>query len=141
MFSNTSFCTRTKDVCQGRWWSQEGDWGEDVIAEINKTISFFQAGKTLKDVPQPETKINSHDATLVSKDDETINMWPLLQAGIQNFKADRLKDVQTEVKGRLPTAEEIAAKIAGNWDWGSNKTIGCILWNCSRFIGMVVLPS
>lgn len=59
----------------------------------------IEAGKTLKDVPQPETKINSHDATL---------------AGIQNFKADRLKDVQTEVKGRLPTAEEIAAEKAGN---------------------------
>merc|ERR1712126_580310 len=57
----------------------------------------IEAGKTLKDTPLPETGVNTHDATL---------------AGIAHFNKDKLKDVKTEEKVVLPSAEDIAAEKA-----------------------------
>merc|ERR1712226_319102 len=57
----------------------------------------IEAGTKLKDVPEPETKINSHDVTLFA---------------VENFKKDKLKEVKTEEKSVLPTAEDIAAEKA-----------------------------
>merc|ERR1712126_682343 len=57
----------------------------------------IEAGTTLKDVPEPETKLNSHDVTLFA---------------VENFKKENLKEVKTEEKTVLPTAEDIAAEKA-----------------------------
>merc|ERR1712243_246826 len=57
----------------------------------------IQAGTTPKDVPEPETKLNSHDVTLFA---------------VENFKKENLKEVKTEEKSVLPTAEDIAAEKA-----------------------------
>merc|ERR1712059_96952 len=57
----------------------------------------IEAGKALKDVPNPETKLNSHDVTLFA---------------VENFNKDKLKGVKTDEKIILPTAEDIAAEKA-----------------------------
>jgi len=59
----------------------------------------IEAGKTLKDTPVPETGVNTHDATL---------------AGIAHFNKEKLKDVKTEEKVVLPSAEDIAAEKAAS---------------------------
>merc|ERR1712215_385726 len=67
----------------------------------------IEAGATLKDVPSPEVKINTHDVTLFS---------------VENFKKDSLKDVETIVKNPLPKSEDIAAeKAAASYGVLTNK--------------------
>merc|ERR1712126_347469 len=75
-----------------------------ISAEIKMTSKVddglkkeIEAGTKLKDCPEPETKLNSHDVTLFA---------------VENFNKEKLKGVKTEEKSVLPTAEDIAAEKA-----------------------------